>query len=102
MTALGVTALCSAGPVSATPSHSLPPQAAARAEGKVKPQEMLRLRSLLPVPVAEIVAVERALPIQTVAAVTVLPLAADACKPKLGLLLATQPDELVSRNVPTL
>src|SRR5438874_8626771 len=27
--ALGVTALCSAGPVSATPSHLLPPQAAA-------------------------------------------------------------------------
>src|SRR3989440_4156941 len=38
--ALGVTALCSAGPVSATPSHSLPPQAAAhvfKTKGNARP-----------------------------------------------------------------
>src|SRR5205823_10342728 len=37
---LGVTALCSAGPVSATPSHLLPPQAAAhvfKTKGNARP-----------------------------------------------------------------
>ena len=51
---------------------------------------------------AEMVVTEVALPIQTVAAVMVLPAAAVACRLKLGLLKFTQQAELVSRKVPTL
>src|SRR5207247_5712029 len=69
---------------------------------KVREQVTIKLRSLSPVPVLEIVVVLLALPIQTTDAQTVLPLATVLCKLKEALLLATHFDVLVSTKVPTL
>ncbi len=63
---------------------------------RVSGQVTMTLRWLFPVPVEEIVVAEEAFPIQTVAAVTVLPAAEEACRLKPGLLLAIHLAELVN------
>src|SRR5436190_1871566 len=69
---------------------------------KESEQPTLKLRIPLAVPVAANANVVEEVPIQTMAAQTVLPAEAKDCNEKFGMLFFTKPAVLVSLKVPTL